>query len=271
MGSIYTDDVREANYRKNKKTMKYLNYGYDHLMGIALIIGMGKALVMAFNGLTSGILSVDGNPAVLRDFFLFLIAAVVVIYTLSLKTVRSAAIALCVAFVCDLLAGLYSDVLLFVVLAILSLALAKCWEKLSEEEGFPLFDIPFSELEERKEIAEKRTRYQANLLGERERRVRTDASEIFARDYHAMPKEASPITTPVKEEMQDLLDFETAQIEKQNLEQYHDRSRDAMRNDPQLSENAKEMLHDVHILNDHAAVTPAQSTQENGKEGESYV
>ena len=133
--------------------MKYLNYGYDHLMGIALIIGMGKALVMAFNGLTSGILSVNGNPAVLRDFFLFLIAAVVVIYTLSLKTVRSAAIALCVAFVCDLLAGLYSDVLLFVVLAILSLALAKCWEKLSEEEGFPLFDIPFSELEERKEIA----------------------------------------------------------------------------------------------------------------------
>ena len=244
MASLYTDEVREQRFIVNRKRKKLLDRLYDVLMFVALIYGLSKMITMAFDSLTNGIML--GSMLSMLSIFLFVPGATATIYTLSLKTVKSAVIAELITIACFLLSGDATDLYPYLLIGLGSIILAKCWEKLAEEEGFPLFDISYREMEERRNHNEKRTRYQATLLGERERRIRAEEVAAVWNDAVQQHIVEGSTTKPQKEEMSDLLDIgRDAPIEKQNLEQYHDRSREDLRETLKLDEETQKVMRDV--------------------------
>lgn len=244
MPSIYDDETRRKRFDINRKKKERLEHSFEKLAlasiyllaifgaasaGLMLITGLGvKAenhnglsswgqILLQQNIIAAGLLSLPVYGGCLaaallrkRNLCIYLM-----IFT-----------ALCVALVYSLL----GIALLLPAVGFCIWLLFRCgqWADLSEEEGFPVFDITFAEQSERRQVKEKITRYQAELEG-----VRVKADEVVHRS----------------DRMDDILDDESVPLSMHYLNGYHDRSREDIRDaSPVLGILDSENMHQLAEL-----------------------
>ena len=169
MATLYTDAAREERYARLRTKKKGLEKCLDVCMLFTLFVMGGSVIINAIGGLLS-FLSLDFGTALA-----FLIQAAVtaaVIWAIYQKDVRYSAIVLAVTCVIGgielylmdfgLNANLFAP---FVMIAVLLIDIQ--WQKLSQEEGFPLFDISYKERAERERQIEKISKNRAVAEGVR--------------------------------------------------------------------------------------------------------
>ena len=205
MASLYTDQERRERYEKLRSQRRRCEKIRDILM-IALI---GTSLLMlGVSGWGDGLSLIDASSAShtsmsIVPFAVTPLMTAVCIYALYVKDLR---LTVC-AMVISLLTAAFSlnaNILMPLLMGVASVVDRK-WLTLSQEEGFPLFEIPFSEETERKVKASQITRNRALAAG-----IRTASTERNS-------------------EMSDLLDAGSdTELLSAELSGYYERSTDAV-------------------------------------------
>ena len=163
MASCLTDDERERRYaelRKKKKCSDIL-VAIPIMTGIVLFIAAVFSLPTTFADIATG-------TSVIALFLNLcpMISAAVAAFCAFSRSTKMILLAVPAVILIDLISG-GSMSLLLVPGLICALIGAYIFGKLEQEEGFPLFRIPFSELQERRQNAEKKTRFRAEQAGTR--------------------------------------------------------------------------------------------------------
>lgn len=205
MANIYTDESRLARYsvmikRRNR---------YERIFGVcmwAMIICAGTEIIPhLFNGLLYGLFIGE-----LQAFFVMLGVAAFFAFAIYALVKRSfwfilPAFVLCLTIMDGgmfYLFGNFVAPLSLIVSGIVSLL----WAKLSQEEGFPRFEISYAEEQGRKKVQERRSEYRAQQAG-----IRTEQEQL-----------------DVNAEMTDLLDADSEVVRMPaKLNNYHERYRNA--------------------------------------------
>jgi|GEM_PF-2032605 len=157
MASLYTDEAREARYAKLRTKKKRLDITLDIIMRIVLFtMGLG-VVINAIGGLLS-VLSLNFLDGI--SFLLDLAMVAAVVYAIYKRDRLTSAIVLGITIVFPMIRGFASgfglSVNLFApVIMIAVLIVDVQWYQLSQEEGFPLFDISYQERQERQKQLEK--------------------------------------------------------------------------------------------------------------------
>lgn len=159
MTSIYTDEARQARYDRLRAKKRRLDKCLDVLMWITLIGGFITLLSGFMTGVLGGVLYGD-----LKAFFEWLLNVAVfgvTVWAIYAKNVRFTLIAMIVSAVAAFLELATASGFVYALIPlILTLIVDIQWEKLSKEEGFPLFEISIREYETREkhqlEIARNR-------------------------------------------------------------------------------------------------------------------
>ena len=201
MASCLTDDERERRYAELRKKKKIS----DILVAVPILTGI-VIFILALLGLPLTFADIAMGTSVLALFLNLcpMISAAAAAFSAFSRKARLILAALAGIVLLDLIVRSSLSLLLIPGL-ILALIGAHIHEKLEQEEGFPLFRIPFSELEQRRQTAEKKTRIRAELAGTR----RVADSEVHG-------------------SMGDLLDdAENVPVQISALRGYHDRSEGA--------------------------------------------
>ncbi len=163
MASCLTDDERERRYialRKKKRRCDYL-CGVPALIAICIFIFSLISILYAARDIMTG----SGYRELIQTLLTLAAAAVAAFsaYSRNLKYILAAAgILILLSFI-----GRSPGIIIFCFLLIPAAIGAFFWGKLEDEEGFPLFRIPYSEMAERRVNAERKTRIRAELSGAR--------------------------------------------------------------------------------------------------------
>lgn len=199
MASIYTDKAREARYDK----LRIKKNRYEKILGICMLLSLFIGIATFISGIFFGLLSGAflGDISVLVISFLATACNAFAIYAIYAKNwkITIAAIAIAIAMVPF---GM-NDIVLVLAL-IPALIVHVLWKKLSQEEGFPLFQITQDEYDKRRQALERQTK------------------------KHALEEGVRVASTEQTSEMGDLLDdgFDSP-VMPGELHAYHDRSRNA--------------------------------------------
>ncbi len=202
MASIYTDEERETRYIRLRKKKRICDRIFDICMIAALLFGL---LSVGDTGqiLMGGLGSINFGMILLGLFGLLVIAGVVIAVYKKDWRITAAELVL-------LLLGGYSmalteiSVFMLGVITFITLIGDVLWHRLSEQEGFPTFEIGYMEEKERQKAMQRYAENRAVAAG-----VRAEP---------AAPDDV----------MHDLLDADTdVQSVTQKLSGQHDRYRDA--------------------------------------------
>lgn len=231
MASYLTDEVREQQYAVNRAKYKKLDRAFDNWLRVALGIGVVQIVMIMFQ---FGFHEIPVLTAVLGVVVILvsMAATVLVLYTKQLYITAA-------AMLLDMLFGkLNTACMLQIVVLIAAVILIVRWQKLAEQEGFPLFDISYAEMSEKMHLRETLAKNRAVAEG-----VRTEFR-------------------PQREEMYDILDPEgDAPMIQAPITGYHDRG---MAN---LSADSVTAVQRINQSNQTELPAPQVT---NGKEGEYY-
>lgn len=194
MASIYTDAEREQRYDILRRRKKYLTMGFNGIV-------IAEVVFAYFLGGSAGIGGMTGE---VLDAFLMLAGPVLIILTAYLKKWKIAAV-VCLAALISIMTGLSVNSGVTLVFGAALLPLCIIWEKLSQEEGFPLFRIEYRELQEREKAREKQTFYRAASAGVRNAAANPDdlsqMGDILSGNVSALPqaprRDISQLAQPV--------------------------------------------------------------------------
>ena len=198
MASVYSDREREERYSKLRRKKKAMDKFFDWSM-YAVIAG---ALLIVIPSIYMGVLSSLFLGKMLEFFasILAMFAAAAGIYAVYRKDPRiTALIAVLQLIFCVAASEGLADLLMLVVM-ILEVCVQASWQKLTQEEGFPDFDITLNEYAAREKDYARQAEIRAVTAG-----LRTDAE------------------LPRSNAMDDLLS-DRVQAAPQHLHTYHDRS-----------------------------------------------
>lgn len=178
MASYLTDEERERRYaklRKKKKVCEFL-FAVPILTGIVLFI----AGLFSLPGVFADIMM--GSSVLLLFVMLFpLASSAAAIFGAFSRNLRIIAVTSAAIVLMDILSQNTLSIPLIPGMICAAIG-AVLWSKLEEEEGFPLFRIPFSELEERNQTAEKKIRARAEAAGVRrtaDERIRGEMGDLL--------------------------------------------------------------------------------------------
>lgn len=163
IASYLTDEEREQRYVKLRKKKKCS----DILVAIPILTGIVLFIAELFN-LPMTFVNIATGTSVLALFLNLapMVSAAVTAFCAFSRKVKIVLVAISAVILIDMISGGGMSLLLIPAL-ICALIGAHIFEKLEQEEGFPLFRIPFSELEERRQNTEKKGRFRAEQNGTR--------------------------------------------------------------------------------------------------------
>ena len=232
MPTMYTDESREATASKNRLLKERLDLAYKIMSIASLVVGIGLALWLFYLVLTKTIAPFLSSAPIIESpdaravilLAMYVPVAISNNYSFKIRTVFAAWAAIIITVLLTILMKWSGYFLAWLPFGFIALFLAYNWKNLSAEEGFPLFNISITEMEERMQNAEKITRFQATKQGARTCRPLPDASQILNNPTYASPSpEHISNGMPACDEMPDIFAGEEAPIEKQNLTGYHER------------------------------------------------
>lgn len=169
MTTMYTDAAREERYGRLRAKRNFLEKWHDRLAWVAIFtIGLGM-IASIMGGVLYGLF------ISISEFFtaMFDVAeALAVFYALYKRDYRiTAGVLIGYVLLKSITLGAFGGMLsltdLVVLMLIAELIIDIQWHKLSQEEGFPLFDITYAEREERKQLQEEIVRNRAINQGVR--------------------------------------------------------------------------------------------------------
>lgn len=163
MASIYTDAVRRARYDKLRSRKKLLEKLYDVLMYPAIILTVGVLLGSLIALVLGGAF---GNlSAIIQNILNFAAAVgtIIALYQHKWKITLGALLFSLIVPISN--SGLHTIAYPF--LLSLALVIDIMWAKLQKEEGFPHFEIPLEEYDQRAKQGEKIIRGRAIAAGNR--------------------------------------------------------------------------------------------------------
>lgn len=197
MASYLTDSEREERYAKNRIKRNRYNKFFDIAMWVAL-------LLTAIDVLPAVIASVlSFNPILLFQSLPAALAHAGVILAIYRKDFRFSLVAMGICLLITMLCSGDAVLPLFLLIPVTSVSYQ--WMKLSQEEGFPLFDISYAEREEAHKVAERRAEHRALAAGMR------------------------AASTAQTDDMHDLLDAERdLPVMAKHVSGYHDRFHDGV-------------------------------------------
>ena len=190
MATFLDEKTRAEHYAQNRKKKKTLERGYDIIFWIfmipiafsvvpSLIGGFIKLFALDFLLLLEGI-----GLAIMYGAGIFALYK----HRMKITACVMLVVAIFSAFI-KVSAECIPVILVFVFL------LDRQWEKLEQEEGFPLFDISYREQEEQPALATKRAKYQAVQLGARVAHVTNEgAMNDLLDDGKDAPVVAGPLS-----------------------------------------------------------------------------
>lgn len=163
MANIYTDAARRARYDKLLSRKKVLEKLYDVLMYPAIILTVGALLggliVLVFGGAFGNLSAIIQN--VLNSATA--VGTVIAIYQHKWKLTLGVLLFSLITLISN--PGL--NTLTYPFLLSLTLVIDIMWAKLQKEEGFPHFEIPLEEYDQRAKQGEKIIRRRAIAAGDR--------------------------------------------------------------------------------------------------------
>ncbi len=176
MASIYTDEARRERYDRLRAKKKRLDKCLDIVMWLALI----GAFIGVVSGFMSGVLNgvLYGN---LKPFFIWLLDTGiygVMIWAIYAKNIKLTLIAMGIVALSSIAVIAGGEIPDGLVLLIPVLIVDIQWDKLSKEEGFPLFDISFREYEDRERHQTEIARNRALAAGVRVATAEGDGADM---------------------------------------------------------------------------------------------
>lgn len=203
MASYLDDKTRAEHYGRCRAKKKRYERILDFCMWAALLAGAMTVIPKLFVNGFMNLLFVR-NMEMLLEALSRTLGAAVAIYAIYLRKWKITIPATLAALACNI----------FVALATAVSAVVHWYlHRLSQEEGWPLFDIPYDEQEQRRKNTEKIIRHRAVALGER----------VISAPTEETAEAAEP-------GMYDILD-ERADVLNGSLSGYHDRFRNAQPED----------------------------------------
>lgn len=156
-----SDKAREERYAKNRLIRNRLDKTFDISMWVTIVV----SLIPVANSLIYGLAAlVAAQVGVLFESLCTLAGCAATVLAIYQKKVSFTIAMLGVNVLMLFCKG---SVLLNIPILLFVLWVCDRWEKLSQEEGFPLFDIPYREQEERRKLQEQYARDRAIQSGAR--------------------------------------------------------------------------------------------------------
>lgn len=156
MASIYTDEIRIAHYESCKKRARRCELIFGICMCAMILIALAEIGNLLIEGVFDGILQGEFGL-----FFARLCTAAVTVFSLlaiyrrSLRLLVGALLAACICAVTGLFV-MFGVITPFLLLPAVIAGVS--WNKLGQEEGFPQFEITYSEKVDRQRVEEIRIR-----------------------------------------------------------------------------------------------------------------
>ncbi len=178
MASCLTDEVRAAHYDQCRLKKKRCESILSFCMKAVLLIAVFTLLPAAAEGLLFGLFIGDFDPFL--QFVLKTLAGAATVYTIYLRNWK---ITLGIVFVSAVMNPLTP---LFVIPCVFA---HRGLNKLEQEPGWPLFDVSFSEWQERQKNLERITRHKAIQLGEAAASCSNtgDMDDLLDENRHTLP------------------------------------------------------------------------------------
>ncbi|MBR6107922.1 MAG: hypothetical protein IKQ39_07920 [Oscillospiraceae bacterium] len=170
MASIYTDEVRQTRYMRLRRRKRILDRIFDVCMIAALVFGT-LALYSAGPMLMEGLGGADIR--LILGGLICILPLPGIIVTIYLKNWKAAAAEFALLFLAGaiLIDGTYG---LLIFIDVIALVTDIFWEKLSQQEGFPTFEIGYQEEKERAKALHQYAENRAVAAGVRAERTEPD-------------------------------------------------------------------------------------------------
>ncbi|MBR3267402.1 MAG: hypothetical protein IKI58_01535 [Oscillospiraceae bacterium] len=161
MASIYTDEERTARYAKLRQKKRVYEKIFDICMIAAIIFGL-FAVRDFLLVLIAGLMRLS-LPSILVSLF-GLVCTFGTVIAVYLKQIRVSAAVLFLCLFFSFL-GIYNGITPLAVICGVTAVTDYYWYRLSQEEGFPLFDFSYEEQQEREKVLQRYTENRAIEAG----------------------------------------------------------------------------------------------------------